>query len=219
MSARLKLSPLPPLVGAKAHRIAQWAAHRGPELRLALGVLRDPLEPRSRAWKDAGGPFAPERYGMAPTDSDRRVAIDLFNRAKLATLAPAAQEPLESIWYEAVKMARARGLEVVIWEAVRALERQVVLVAEGASKTPTSRHLFGYGTDSWMYVIGEGVQFKHPAWWKDIGAKAKAFGLTWGGSWKGFPDAPHFELRQSAWSAAASQWKAALDAEWKRLFT
>lgn len=93
-------------------------------------------------------------------------------------------------------------------EGVRTLERQKLLMEEGATRTLKSRHLVqpdGYGHAVDLYPVG------NPTPWKQTPLIAKAMlmaaeelevGLRWGGDWnqngrsddEKFYDSPHFEL-------------------------
>ena len=89
-------------------------------------------------------------------------------------------------------------IDFIIVEGLRTKERQAYLVEKGASKTMNSRHLTGDAVDlapivdnkvSWdwkhFYPLAEAV--KQAA--KDVKVE-----VEWGGEWKSFPDAPHWQL-------------------------
>jgi len=84
-------------------------------------------------------------------------------------------------------------------EGVRSLERQKELVAARKSFTMKSYHLKGKAVDvfaldetgkiTWELKYYEKINeaFKRAA--QELGAT-----ITWGGSWKSFVDAPHFQI-------------------------
>lgn len=81
-------------------------------------------------------------------------------------------------------------------EGIRHIERQRQLVKEGKSTTLNSRHLTGHAVDMVPYPVD----------WEDLGrfelmaeamksaSKELEVPIKWGGDWKNFYDAPHFEL-------------------------
>lgn len=86
----------------------------------------------------------------------------------------------------------------VVTEGLRTIQRQAELVAKGASKTMNSKHLTGRAVDvaafhegklswEWKYYVQISNAFKQAA--KELDVK-----IRWGGDWKTFKDAPHFEL-------------------------
>ena len=50
---------------------------------------------------------------------------------------------------------------------------------------------YGHAVDL-CFVSPEPFAEEHP--WAEMGARAKALGLEWGGDWTSFPDRPHVEL-------------------------
>lgn len=90
------------------------------------------------------------------------------------------------------------GLAFIVTEGLRTQERQKQLVQAGASRTMASRHLTGHAVDLAATVSGE-VRWDWPLYIElamVMGKAAESLGvaLTWGGSWKSFPDGPHFEI-------------------------
>ena len=98
-----------------------------------------------------------------------------------------------------VKRAAAMSdLDFTVLEGRRTLERQKVLMKNGATKTLNSRHLTGHAVDL-APMVGDGVSWDWPLYHrlaKVIKAAAAAEGvpLTWGGDWRTFKDGPHWEL-------------------------
>lgn len=90
--------------------------------------------------------------------------------------------------------------DFTVLEGLRSLERQKTLLAAGKSKTLHSRHITGHAVDITPFPI---------SWdWKDYppiekamkqAAKDLGVDLEWGGDWKSFPDAPHWQLSHKAY--------------------
>jgi len=92
-----------------------------------------------------------------------------------------------------------------VTEGLRTVERQSVLKAAGASQTMNSRHITGHAVDLVAY-IGADISWDWPLYYKIADAMKRAaqsldIPITWGGSWKSFPDGPHFELNRKAYPA------------------
>ena len=83
-------------------------------------------------------------------------------------------------------------------EGLRTLERQKQLKAAGASKILNSRHITGHAVDVVPMVDGK-ARWDWPLYRKLApfiwaAARAENVPLEWGGDWKSFPDAPHWQL-------------------------
>lgn len=88
-------------------------------------------------------------------------------------------------------------VDFVVTEGLRTPARQVELVKAGASKTLNSRHITGHAVDLAAWV-GE-VRWDWALYHKLADAMKRAASelgvvIVWGGSWRSFPDGPHFEL-------------------------
>ena len=87
-------------------------------------------------------------------------------------------------------------VDFTVIEGVRNINRQRELLKAGKSTTLNSRHITGHAVDMVPWPVD----------WEDIGrfetmaiAMKKAaeeldIPIVWGGDWKSFYDAPHFEL-------------------------
>jgi peptidoglycan L-alanyl-D-glutamate endopeptidase CwlK len=88
--------------------------------------------------------------------------------------------------------------DFLITEGLRTLERQLQLVAAGASRTMNSRHLTGHAVD-FAPIVGRQVRWDWPLFppiakaFKQAAAE-KNVAIVWGGDWRTFKDAPHVEL-------------------------
>ena len=96
------------------------------------------------------------------------------------------------------RAAEISPIYFVITEGLRTVQRQAELVAKGASMTMNSKHITGRAVDvaafpdgklSWQFKYYKTISeaFKQAA--RELGVK-----IRWGGDWKSFVDAPHFEL-------------------------
>lgn len=88
--------------------------------------------------------------------------------------------------------------DFAIVDGIRTIEEQRELFKKGATKTMNSRHLTGHAVDIAPYVNGR-LRWDWPLFYPIAKAvKDAAFEdnikIVWGGDWKTFPDAPHFEL-------------------------
>ena len=114
---------------------------------------------------------------------------------------------LTGVHPELVRVA-ARALQLttvdfVVTEGRRTLDRQKLLVSQGASKTLNSRHLTGHAIDVAALLNGT-VTYNV----ESMTAVARAFKqaaselgvpIVWGGDWKSFKDTPHFELSREVY--------------------
>lgn len=88
-----------------------------------------------------------------------------------------------------------------ITEGLRSVDRQKQLVKDGKSKTMLSRHLTGHAVDIVVY-LGKDITWENKYYdavaGHILGVAAKMnIPITWGGSWKTFIDAVHFELNKN----------------------
>ena len=81
-------------------------------------------------------------------------------------------------------------------EGIRHIERQRQLVKEGKSTTLNSRHLTGHAVDMVPYPVDweDLERFELMAEAMKLAAEELEISIEWGGDWKSFYDAPHFEL-------------------------
>ncbi|PPE71480.1 M15 family metallopeptidase [Caldimonas thermodepolymerans] len=103
------------------------------------------------------------------------------------------------------RAAEISPVKFIVTEGLRTKERQAQLKAAGASTTMNSRHLTGHAVDLAAVVDGE-VRWDWPLYHKLAAAMQKAANelevpIVWGGSWKSFPDGPHFELDRRTYPA------------------
>jgi len=89
-------------------------------------------------------------------------------------------------------------VDFTVLEGLRTPERQKQLVAEGFSQTLKSKHLTGHAVDLGALVNGTISWDKEPYYKIEKAMKQAAQELNikvrWGGDFKSFFDAPHWEL-------------------------
>ena len=112
---------------------------------------------------------------------------------------------LEGVHPDLVKVVK-RAIEItpvdfVVVEGLRTKSRQAYLLDAGKSRTMNSYHLTGHAVDIAPIVDGKvswDWKFFHPmAAAMQKAADELGVKLTWGGSWKTFPDGPHFQIDRS----------------------
>lgn len=117
-------------------------------------------------------------------------------------LSQKSKDKLQGVHPDLVKIV-LRAIEITevdfgISEGLRTKERQEELYKAGKSKTLKSRHLIGQAVDVVAYVNGQ-VSWELKYYQKISEAFHKAalelnLKITWGGSWVGFVDGPHFQI-------------------------
>ena len=117
-------------------------------------------------------------------------------------LSPRSLQRLKGVHPDLVRVIK-RASEIskqpfMVVEGVRTLERQKELKQIGATTTLNSRHLTGHAVDLVPLVDGK-VRWDWPLYRKLApfiweAAKLEKVPLEWGGDWKKFPDAPHWQL-------------------------
>lgn len=116
-----------------------------------------------------------------------------------------SEKNLVGVHPDLVKVVRSAAklseVPFVVIDGVRSLERQRELVKKGASRTMDSRHLTGHAFDVAVIIDGKYISALAPyrKVWNAIRLSAKALNIPveWGGDWKGFVDAAHFQLPKS----------------------
>ena len=121
------------------------------------------------------------------------------------TLSEKSLRRLDGVHPDLVRVVK-RAIEItpvdfLVVEGLRTKERQAYLLDAGKSRTMNSYHLTGHAVDIAPIVDGKvswDWKYFHPLA-DAMKQAAKEFNveLTWGGSWKTFPDAPHFQIKRS----------------------
>ncbi len=96
------------------------------------------------------------------------------------------------------RAAQITKVDFAVVEGLRTLERQKELLKAGATKILRSRHITGHAVDVVPLVDGK-ARWDWPLYHKlapfiCAAARAEDVPLEWGGDWKSFPDAPHWQL-------------------------
>ena len=87
-------------------------------------------------------------------------------------------------------------VDFTVIEGVRNINRQRELVKKGASTTMNSRHITGHAVDMvpWPVDWNDLERFEIMSEAMKAAAEELEISIVWGGDWKSFYDAPHFEL-------------------------
>lgn len=86
--------------------------------------------------------------------------------------------------------------DFTVIEGIRNINRQRELVKAGKSTTMNSRHITGHAVDMvpWPVDWNDLERFEVMADAMKQAAEELDIPIVWGGDWKSFYDAPHFEL-------------------------
>ena len=85
-------------------------------------------------------------------------------------------------------------------EGIRNINRQRELYRKGATKTLNSRHITGHAVDIAPWPISWDWEYFYPiADAMKQAAEELEVDLEWGGDWKSFPDAPHWQLSRKTY--------------------
>lgn len=133
---------------------------------------------------------APVLVAPAPVVSKYKLSQTSLNR--LAPLHP----DLVKVVKRAIQLTE---VDFTVGEGMRTMARQRELVKQGASTTLNSRHLTGHAVDLIALDKNGKVSWDWPLYYKIADAMkqaAKDVGvpIEWGGTWKSFPDGPHYQL-------------------------
>ena len=88
------------------------------------------------------------------------------------------------------------GVDFTVIEGIRNINRQRELFKAGKSTTMNSRHITGHAVDMvpWPVDWEDLERFETMAEAMKTAAEELEIPIVWGGDWKSFYDAPHFEL-------------------------
>ena len=94
-------------------------------------------------------------------------------------------------------------VDFTVIEGIRHLDRQKQLLKEGKSTTLNSRHITGHAVDMvpWPVDWEDLDRFETMAEAMKDAAEELDISIVWGGDWKSFYDAPHFELDRKKYPA------------------
>ena len=109
---------------------------------------------------------------------------------------------LQGVHPDLVRVIRRAAAETkvpfAVVEGLRTPERQKQLKAAGATKILNSRHITGHAVDLVPLIDGK-ARWDWPLYHRlapviRAAARPEMQPLEWGGDWKSFPDAPHWQL-------------------------
>ena len=88
------------------------------------------------------------------------------------------------------------GVDFTVIEGIRNINRQRELFKAGKSTTMNSRHITGHAVDMvpWPVDWEDLERFEVMSEAMKTAAEELDIPIVWGGDWKSFYDAPHFEL-------------------------
>lgn len=94
-------------------------------------------------------------------------------------------------------------VDFTVIEGIRHIDRQRQLLKEGKSTTLNSRHITGHAVDMvpWPVDWEDLDRFETMAEAMKDAAEELEIPIVWGGDWKSFYDAPHFELDRKKYPA------------------
>ena len=89
-------------------------------------------------------------------------------------------------------------VDFTVIEGIRNINRQRQLYKAGKSTTMNSRHITGHAVDMvpWPVDWEDLERFNVMAEAMKTAAEVQEIPIVWGGDWKSFYDAPHFELNR-----------------------
>jgi len=153
-----------------------------------------------------------DRLGLGtpkPAPKQATAEFDPRSEKNLATLVPNAQRKA----HEWLRKCLEVGINVKVICGTRTYEEQAALYAKGRTvpgdKVTNARpgyswHNFGV---AWDFVVFD--DRGQPLWNSPLmercGQIGEELGLEWGGSWKGFKDKPHLQLKMGITLAQARQ--------------
>ena len=91
--------------------------------------------------------------------------------------------------------------DFTVIEGIRNINRQRELYKAGKSTTMNSRHITGHAVDMvpWPVDWEDIERFEIMAEAMKLAAEQLDIPIVWGGDWKSFYDAPHFELDRKSY--------------------
>lgn len=124
----------------------------------------------------------------------------------LASLNRKARAKLEPFLLAAEELLRADEVTVEVISGLRSWQQQAALYAQGRTKpgrivtkapAGSSWHNYGLAMDLGLFQRGRYLDETSPAvaakLYAKLGSLAAALGIEWAGTWKSFPEGPHFQ--------------------------
>lgn len=124
----------------------------------------------------------------------------------LASLNRKARAKLEPFLLAAEELLAAEGVTVEVISGLRSWEQQAALYAQGRTRPGkivtkarpgSSWHNYGLAMDLGLFKGGryldEGAPATAAKLYARLGSLAGALGIEWAGTWRSFPEGPHFQ--------------------------
>ena len=125
----------------------------------------------------------------------------------LAGLNKKARAKLEPFVVEAQALMAKSGVTVEVLSGLRSWQQQAALYAQGRTKPGpivtkarpgSSWHNYGLAIDLGLFRAGKYLDEAEPKTadnlYTQIGALAAQRGIEWAGTWRSFPEGPHFQI-------------------------
>jgi len=103
---------------------------------------------------------------------------------------------------ELIKKCFEKGIMISIYQTYRTKEEQNKIYAKGRTESGSivtnakggySFHNYSIAFDCAPLSKNGGIDWGNISLFKEVGKIGESLGLEWGGSWKDFPDYPHFQ--------------------------
>jgi LAS superfamily LD-carboxypeptidase LdcB len=166
-----------------------------------VGAANDPRG-LNKDWVPGVTSFYKQITGRQPQEQQKGIVkLDERSVGQIATLQSTVQTMATDFLTRAKAWAQSKGLDVIVTEGLRSLERQQELYAQGRTKPGDivtnakpgqSNHGSGRAFDVIITKNGKAVDQK--SLWNELGAIGKSVGLRWGGDFKSIYDPEHFEF-------------------------
>jgi peptidoglycan LD-endopeptidase CwlK len=117
-----------------------------------------------------------------------------------------AKAKLEPFVVAAMQAMEKHGVTIEVISGLRSWAQQAALFAQGRTKPGpivtkarpgSSWHNYGLAIDLGLFKAGKYLDSAQPALaaklYAEIGKIAAAHGIEWAGTWKSFPEGPHFQ--------------------------
>jgi peptidoglycan L-alanyl-D-glutamate endopeptidase CwlK len=150
----------------------------------------------------------------------------------LASLNKQARAKLEPFVLAAQAAMAARGVTVEVISGLRSWAQQAALYAQGRTKPGrivtkarpgSSWHNYGLAIDLGLFRAGKYLDEAEPktanALYAELGKIAAGMGIEWAGTWRSFPEGPHFQWTNGLTLANARQRMSVSGFDHQRLFS
>lgn len=160
------------------------------------------------------------QHGQSKRTLENLAGLNRRARAKLEPFVLAAQAAMA-----------AHGVTVEVISGLRSWAQQAALYAQGRTKPGrivtkarpgSSWHNYGLAIDLGLFKAGKYLDEAQPALaaklYAELGRIAAGMGIEWAGTWRSFPEGPHFQVTFGLTLAAARERMTAGDFDHQRLF-